>query len=196
MGINYNNGKIYKIVPKSGEDEAYIGSTTKERLCQRMQQHRSSYFRYKKDVCKKVTSYDLFDKYGIDNCEIVLIELVNCNSKDQLHIRERFWIESTNCVNKLVVGRNRKEYKEANNDKIKEYQREYYQLNQEKRKLQDGEYRELNREKINQYKRKYKEANNDKLKEYQREYYQLHKKGGMMIWKKTFLKCLGKMKMI
>lgn len=45
MVVNYNNGKIYKIVPKSGEDEAYIGSTTRDRLCQRMEGHRTAYFR-------------------------------------------------------------------------------------------------------------------------------------------------------
>ena len=147
MVVNYNNGKIYKIVPKSGEDEAYIGSTTKERLCQRMQQHRSQYVRYKNGNGCKVTSYELFDKYGVDNCEIVLIELVNCNSKDELHIRERFWIESSNCVNKCIVGRKlQREDKELYNQTHREYQRKS---------------REVDREKFNQY---------------HREYYKLHKK--------------------
>ena len=43
--INYGNGKIYKIEPICEHDEGdiYIGSTTKEKLCQRMTTHRSSY---------------------------------------------------------------------------------------------------------------------------------------------------------
>lgn len=115
MVVNYNNGKIYKIVPNQG-DEVYIGSTTRDRLCQRMEGHRSAYFRFKNGKGGKITSCDLFDKYGIENCEIELIELVNCNSKDELHVRERFWIKSSNCVNKNIAGRSKKEYYQDNCD--------------------------------------------------------------------------------
>jgi hypothetical protein len=41
---NYSNGKIYKII---GGDECYIGSTTKERLCQRMTAQRGNYNNWK-----------------------------------------------------------------------------------------------------------------------------------------------------
>ncbi len=39
--VNYQNGKIYKIVALDGtEDEIYIGATAKKYLSQRMQTHR------------------------------------------------------------------------------------------------------------------------------------------------------------
>ncbi len=157
MVVNYNNGKVYKIVPKSGEDEAYIGSTARKLLCQRMQQHRIQYFRHKNGSGGKITSYELFDKYGVDNCDIVLLELVSCNSKDELHIRERFWIETTNCVNKIIVGRTPKEW---------------YQDNRDQRIQQIKEYDLANRGK----KKEYREANRDKNREHQRKYRELHKK--------------------
>ena len=49
--INYNNGKIYKIEPICDHDEwdIYIGSTTKQYLCQRMATHKYYYKKYKQD---------------------------------------------------------------------------------------------------------------------------------------------------
>jgi hypothetical protein len=83
--VNYLNGKIYKIEPncEHEEHEIYIGSTTKKYLSQRMDKHRSDYKRWKIRKAKKIMSYDLFDKYGIENCCILLIESVNANSKDE-----------------------------------------------------------------------------------------------------------------
>ena len=156
--VNYNNGKIYKIVPKCGDDIVYIGSTTKQFLSQRMSQHRSGYNRWKECKCNKTTAYELFDVYGVENCEIMLIELVNCNSKDELYARERFWIESTNCVNKNIAGRTKVEYQEANREKIKEYR----ETNREKTK----EYREANREKLKQQHHERYVANREEIKEY------------------------------
>ena len=38
--------------------------------------------------CGRYTVYDLFDKYGMENCDIYLIERINANSKEELHSRE------------------------------------------------------------------------------------------------------------
>ncbi len=41
---------------------------------------------YKKDNRKsQTTSFKLFDKYGIDNCNILIIELMNVETKEELH---------------------------------------------------------------------------------------------------------------
>ena len=70
MAINYKNGKIYKIEPRGdhSEGDIYIGSTTKQYLSQRMVQHRGDYMRFKNGTHNKTNSFDLFDKYGVDNC--------------------------------------------------------------------------------------------------------------------------------
>ena len=75
--VNYENGKIYKIESYLG-DMIYIGSTTKKYLSQRMDTHRSDYKRWKNGVYNFVTSFTIFEEYGIENCNIVLLELCPC----------------------------------------------------------------------------------------------------------------------
>ncbi len=72
-GKDYSNGKIYKIEPICEHDESdiYIGSTTQPLLSQRMSKHRGSYYHWKKGKGVLITSYILFEKYGIENCEII-----------------------------------------------------------------------------------------------------------------------------
>lgn len=97
---DYGKGKIYKIVVNNTEDEyrPYIGSTTKEYLSQRFVQHKGDYSKHKNGKSSKIASYNLFDKYGIENCEIVLIENYPCSTKDELHARERYWFDNIeNC---------------------------------------------------------------------------------------------------
>jgi hypothetical protein len=86
--------------------------------------HRKDYKLYKDGKRGNITSFILFDKYGIDNCKIVLVEEVECKSKEDLHKRERYYIENNECVNKYIPGRTRKEtqkeYRDANKEIIKE----------------------------------------------------------------------------
>ena len=108
--VNYSNGKIYKIESDLG-DLIYIGSTTKYYLSQRMERHRFDYVRrctYRPQL--NITAHQLFDKYGIDNCRIVLLESVKCESKDELTAREAYYIKNNKCVNKNVPNRTKKEY--------------------------------------------------------------------------------------
>jgi hypothetical protein len=126
--VNYNNGKIYKIEALNGEEgDIYIGSTTKELLSQRMSKHRSDYKCWLKAKSSKITSYILFEKYGVKNCKIVLIENFNAMSSDGLRSREAFYIKSTKCVNKVIPLRTKKEYNKLycidNKEKINENRR-------------------------------------------------------------------------
>jgi hypothetical protein len=103
--VNYSNSKIYKIVPTNGDDICYIGSTTKQYLSQRMDAHRSVFKQWQKNnKAEKTSSVELFDKYGLENCKIVLIENFPCNSKDELEKREGEWIKKINCINKRGAG--------------------------------------------------------------------------------------------
>jgi hypothetical protein len=118
--VNYQNSKIYKIV-SSQTDKVYIGSTTKDRLCQRMIQHRVDYKSYLNNKKNYISSFEIM-KY--DDTEIILIETFPCESKDKLHARERYWIENiVNCVNKQVPIRTEKEHNE--------YHQKYYKKKKE-----------------------------------------------------------------
>ena len=96
----------------------YYGSTTKERLCQRMAKHRTDYNSWKKDPVKynPTTSFKFFEKYGVENCRIVLMELCPCDTKDELSIREAYYIRNFLCVNKNIPDRKQPEYQKKYRD--------------------------------------------------------------------------------
>ena len=136
--VNYSNGKIYKIEPncEHEEDEIYIGSTTKEYLSQRMEKHRSNYKYWKEGKYGKTYSFILFEKYGVENCNIILLEYINAQSKDELTAKEAEYIKNYKCINKYLPFRT--------NEERKEYIKEYYENNKDKFK----EYYENNKDKI------------------------------------------------
>ena len=125
--VNYQNGKIYKIENMSG-DMCYIGSTTKDYLSKRMVQHRSMYKGWQADHSKdKYSVFEIFDKVGIENCRIVLIELCPCDTKDELTRREAHYIRTSVCVNKYLSHITTEEQKENNK---KYYNKNKVQINE------------------------------------------------------------------
>ena len=132
--VNYNNGKIYKIEPISGgeDGDVHVGSTTKKHLSQRISNHRSKYKRWGNGIGNIMTSFKLFEKYGVGNCQISLLGLVNVNTKDELLAREGFYIKSINCINKAITGRTESEYQEDNRERITTYRKKRYEENEEK----------------------------------------------------------------
>ena len=147
MTINYSNSKVYKIWSPLG-DKVYIGSTTKELLCQRMTTHRYKYNQWKKKQASSnnlfITSFILFEEYGIENCFIELIEANKCASKDELTQLEGKYIREIHCINKKVEGRTIKEWCDDNKEKIKQY----YQEHKEHYADRSKKYRQENKEKI------------------------------------------------
>ena len=143
---NYNKGKIYKIEPicDHEEGEVYIGSTTKDYLSQRMTWHRSDYKKWKNGTHGKVMVYDMFDKYGIENCQIILLESVNATTKDELNAREGYYVRTLKCVNKLIPDRSEKEYRkqyyENHRDEQIEYRKKYRVENQDLLRAKRIEY--------------------------------------------------------
>ena len=118
--INYNNSKIYKIVCNN-TGLTYYGSTTQKYLSARLDQHRQVYRTY---TSRKIINGGNYD--------ILLVENVNCNSKDELRARERFYIENNECVNKQIPGRTYKEWCKVNKEKLSEQNKKYRLDNKEK----------------------------------------------------------------
>ena len=121
MPIDYSLSKIYKIEPLNPDDESdvYIGSTCEPTLARRMSGHRRDYSRWKKGTFGKVTVFKLFEKYGVDNCNIVLVEKFPCNNKDELYMREAYYIRLNYCVNKYIPKRTKDQRNEYKNTKLK-----------------------------------------------------------------------------
>jgi hypothetical protein len=103
---NLQQAKIYKIVCNT-TGLTYYGSTTQQTLSMRLTKHRNNYKNFLNGKYNYVTSYKIIEN---NNYDIFLVESVQCDTKDQLHARERFWIESNQCVNKNIPARSRKEW--------------------------------------------------------------------------------------
>jgi len=132
--VNYQNAKIYKIV----NDElnlTYYGSTCST-LTRRLSSHKTNSSR-----CSSKILFTTETK-----AEIFLVEKVPCNDKEELHQRERFYIENNDCINKVIPNRKPKESRKACDLK-----------HIEKRKIYNKEYREQNKEKMKEYRLEYAE---------------------------------------
>ena len=159
---DYSLGKIYMVYPKvedPDEGDVYYGSTTNT-LSRRMTEHRN------KTQCKI-----LFDKYGNKNCFIELVEEYPCETREQLNKKEGEYIRANKCINKLVPGRTRKEWRTDNYDKLSERDKQRYIDNRDKILEKQKKYRTENPDKILQYQKEYRTENADIIKEYRKQYY-------------------------
>ena len=154
----YQNGKIYRITD-NGYHLFYYGSTVQELSC-RMSGHRRNYRKYKAGKQSHVRAFDIFDTYGVENCKIELVEAYPCETNDELHRREGYFIQNNECVNKYVAGRNNQEYYLDNKERIDERNKEYYRANIDKEK---------------ERRKTYCDNNQEKRKETVKNYYDLHK---------------------
>ena len=152
----YQNGKIYRIVDNA-YTECYIGSTIMA-LSSRMALHRRDYKQYKAGHAGYVSSYELFDLCGIENCKIELIEDYPCESREQLAKREGYYIKREDCINKCIAGRTLQEWRDDHKEEKREYDMNYRETNKEKKKSRDKAYYQANKERIKeQRKQRYKQ---------------------------------------
>jgi Uri superfamily endonuclease len=151
---DYQKAKIYKIVDVN-EEMVYVGSTVNT-LAKRMAHHRADYKRQ-----HFITSHLIFNKYGIENCKILLLENYPCNSKDELNKREGEIIRELDCVNKVLPNQTDEEWRKKNKDVLAE---------------KSKEYRKNNQEQIKEIKKIYYEKNKEQIREKQNNNYAMKKK--------------------
>jgi hypothetical protein len=109
------------------------------------------------------TSYGLFE-LGKDDVDIVLLENYQCNSKNELRARERYWIECTsNCVNKNISTRTIKKWQDDNKKMIVEKTKKYYDENIDKIKA----YRAANKDTMHRYMQDHYKVNKVTIQKYQ-----------------------------
>jgi hypothetical protein len=159
--VNYQNGKIYKIV-SNHTDKVYYGSTANT-LHQRMGLHRSKY----NTGTLECSSREIM---VYPDRKIILVEAYPCNNIHELKSRERWWIENNNCVNKQIPTRTTKEWVEVNKDKCKIKWREYRENNQEEIRRKCKEWRDANKDKRQQRSKEYYKTNCDVIKTRVNEY--------------------------
>ena len=165
----YHNSKIYQITD-IGYNKCYIGSTTEE-LSMRMARHRAIYKHFLKNGKKFMSSFDLFDEFGVENCKIELVEYFKCDTLQELRKREGEVIKTNECVNKYVAGITKKEYREDNRLKIKENDK----LHDAENKEQRAEYYKMNKGRVKEFYKEYYQNNKDKILADKREYREQNK---------------------
>ena len=122
----YQRSKVYKIVCNI-TGLCYIGSTTQKYLSQRLAMHNCCYKQWNLGKHHFVTSYKIIEK---GDYEMILIEDFPCERKEQLHARERFYIENTVCFNtnlpSITKIKSQAEYRETNKEQIAKRMKKYY----------------------------------------------------------------------
>jgi uncharacterized protein (DUF3084 family) len=135
--------------------------------------HKASYKMYLDGEYHYTTSFELIKLGDVD---IILLENCPCENKEQLHKRERHYIESTNnCVNKFIPSRTDTEYYADNREKKINYSKEYYEKNKNEINKKMKQYREENKDAIKERQQDYAEKNKEKIKQYKKEYQEANK---------------------
>jgi hypothetical protein len=185
--VNYAKSVIYKIVCKDiNITDCYVGSTAND-LRRRKSEHKSRCKNYNlKKNSLKIYNF-INDNGNFDNWDIIEIERYEAIDKQDLHKRERYYIELLGAnLNQLIPTRTLKENYEENRDKMKIYEKDYREKNQDKIKQKKKEDYEKNKDKINikskeDYERnkdkikKNREENKDKINKKKREHYEKNK---------------------
>ncbi len=174
--MDYANGKIYKLV-NNVDAEFYVGSTTST-LSRRLHFHKHHQVKN-----KKTRVYQHLDEIGWDNVDIVLVENYPCESKIELHQRERYWIETLkSSLNMAIPTRTHKEWLEVNKEHVKDYKKKYNTDNAEAVKQYRKKRYDENHERMLEEAKRYREANKERRKAYMKEYREKNKEA---IKKKT-----------
>ena len=102
---------------------------------------------------------------------MILVEEVKHDTKRELHLRERYWLEELNAtLNKTIPSRSLIEYSKNNTEKIKKLHADYYKNNTEKENKRHAEYRKNNTEKEKKQSAEYRKNNTEKIKQCKAEY--------------------------
>jgi hypothetical protein len=193
---DYSKSQIYTIRNRNDNTKIYVGSTIQP-LHKRFYEHKI------KSKNEKFMNRLLYKEVNNDwnNWYIELYEIYSCNNKNELLKKEGEIIRLIGTLNKIISGRDKKQYnidnadklKEDkklyyidNKDKIKEYKlqydidnadklkekaKQYYIDNIEKKQEQFKQYYIDNKDKFKEQNKQYQINNKDKLKEYNRQYY-------------------------
>ena len=171
--VNYQNGKVYKLVCNT-TGLVYYGSTCEITLARRLACHIADFKRG-----RIFTSAQIIEN---GNYAIFLVENFPCNNKDELRMRERFYIENNECVNKCIPIRFEEEipllkaqYYEKNKERIDEYQKEYYHLNKTEMNESSKLYWSNHKQELLDYHKTYREANKNKISKTKKRCYEKRK---------------------
>ena len=158
---DYSKGKIYTIRNRNDDTKIYVGSTIQP-LAVRFGGHK------KDSKNEKLMNIKLYVEVANDwsNWYIELYENCSCNNREELCKREGEIIRLIGTLNSKIAGRDQKQYRIDNVDKIKEREKQYRIENPNKIKEYKKQYAVENADKIKEHKKQYYIENADKIKQY------------------------------
>ena len=175
---NTNNTVIYKIQCVDGScDFVYFGSTTN--FAKRKSQHKHTCYNENREGYNLKLYETIRENGGWNNFEMCLVEVYPCENKQQLLIREQFYIDSNrnnmNSFKAHLSMEDRKEYKKNYNIEYKEIKKKWEEDNKEHRAERAKQYREENKEHIAERIKKWKEDNKERRTEQDKKWKQANK---------------------
>jgi hypothetical protein len=195
LPIDYSRTIIYKLVHKDDLDDVnvYVGHTTD--FTKRKNRH--------KDSCNLPSNKEYNTKKyqfirengGWGEWVMLKIEDYPCKDVYEAIQRERYWMKELKAkLNTCEPGRTKKEYREDNIDKIREYDKMKYENNKEKITEYQKEWYEKNKDKIVEKGKQNYENNKQKILERLKEKIKCEKCGceimrGSLLRHKKSLKC-------
>jgi hypothetical protein len=116
--MKFENAKIYKIIC-SETNRIYYGSTT-QKLNHRLNHH----------TAKRKSGRNCLTRDFVEP-KIYLVELVECDNKKDLLLRENYYIDNFECVNKKRAFRSKEDKKQYNKEYLKVRKQKYHLTNNE-----------------------------------------------------------------
>ncbi len=147
--IDYSKSIIYKIVCKdTAITDCYVGSTTD--LIRRKAAHKG-FCNNTTNKCYNYYVYKFIRENGEwSNWYLVMVEEYNAQNKNDLHSRERYWMEQLKpSLNKTVPTRTKQEYYQDNKEEIKLYEKQYRDDHKNEMKKYLADHKEKRSKKVN-----------------------------------------------
>jgi len=166
----YDKSIIYKIKHNLDYDNTniYIGSTSNFK--QRKYNHKITCYNEKKRQYNIPVYQYIRDHGGWESWVMIPIEEYPCNSKNELLIRERYYIDLLRpTLNIQLPGRTDKEWYEDNKEKIAEKAKKYRNANKEQILERGKKYYEDNKEQLAEYQKIYRDVNREQINEKAKE---------------------------
>ena len=190
LPIDYSKGLIYKLVCRDLQvKEIYVGSTTD--FTSRKQSHKQRCLNPSNER-HNLYVYQFMRAYGSwEVWDMILIEPFPCENENELHARERHFIELLGAtLNSTIPTRTDREYYEENKERIDAYQaryreehkvdiaawkKEYYEQNRVEIREKQKVYSDTHKAEIATQQRIYRQENEEKLLAKSKAYYEAHK---------------------
>jgi len=168
--VKYNKSTIYKICCKDPNvTEEYVGSTTN--FSRRKYEHKSNCHNENSENYNRQVYICIRENGNFENWDMVEVEKYEATDKQDLHKRERYWVETLkSSLNSYIPTQTREEHHQANKERLNAISRQYHEDNKEAIVAQKKIYYEANKERLNATYKQYRQENKEAIAVWQKKH--------------------------